>query len=215
VDHFSSSPLVQLKGTMFLLEAVPIGDVKRVFPNLETLYFTAGVGQCSNEAALYLASFCAEFPQLEHLELPGVFWTFPPEAYARIQPDFSCLATAISQLPNLRSLSLLTFPFTEAQVRVIVTGLARLQHFEAPGFSDPGTFLRLAQMPELILLEIAFSQSPAVLNLCQDPVHFPALVRLTLWVGEPAAEALESDQALQFADLKRELALSRPTIVVM
>jgi len=198
---------------MFLLEAVPIGDVKRVFPKLATLCFTMGVGQTSNEAAGYLANFCAEFPQLERLDLPGIFWIFPPEAYARIQPDFSFLATAISQLPKLRSLSLLTFPFTEAQVRVIVTGLARLQYFEAPGFSDPGTFLRLAQMPELIHLEIAFSQSPTVFDLCQDPIHFPALK--SLWVGEPSAEALESDQALQFADLKRELALSRPTIDVM
>ncbi len=227
----SLAPRVQLKGTVFLLEAVPIDNVKRVFPNLTTLFLSIFV-KTASETARYLVNFCTQFPQLEHLLLPGGFWRYSSEANSDIQPNFWLLATAISQLRKLGSLSLGNFPFTDAQVRLILTGLPHLERFDAPLFSDPETFFRLAQMPQLKHLEIGVSQFPKVveLALCRDPIHFPALERLVLYDQIPpvipiaaliaavfAGETLPAEPVLrrtEFARLNRELALSRPKISV-
>jgi len=200
----SGTSYVQFNGTVILLEALPIDEVKRLFPNLSKLKVFVHVHEAA-ETAGYIANFCTQFPHLEGLSLPGSYWLHSSEARAGIQPDLWGLATAISQLPKISTLYLPTFPFTEAQSCMIVAGLPHLQVFEPPRFSDLGTFFRLGQKPELNCLIVDLSQFRKVVELCRDPVLFPSLKAVGVFNS--------SDEQLEVDQLKRKLARSRPSIL--
>lgn len=204
----SGTSYVPFHGTVFLLEPVPINEVKRLFPNLKKLnvLIRVGVDQETANFVAYIASFCTQFPSLESLTLES-FWNVV--ACARIQPDLWVLATAISQLSKISDLHLPFFPFTEAQSYRVVAGLPHLQIFEPPRFSAPETFFGLAQKPELkYLFFIDLSQFQKVVELCQNPVLFPSLQGVIVFRLPLPVE----DDQLEYNQLKRKLARSRPNI---
>ena len=188
---------------MFLLEALPIDEVKRLFPNLKKLnvLIRVGVDEKTANYIAYIANFCTQFPSLESLSLK--------EAARALQPDLWVLATAISQLSKISALHLPLFPFTEAQSCRIVAGLPHLLIFEPPRFSAPETFFGLAQKPELkYLFFIDLSQFQKVVELCRNPVLFPSLQGMIIFRLPLPVE----DDQLEYDQLKRKLARSRPNV---
>lgn len=206
----SGTSYVQFHGTVFLLEVIPINEVKRLFPNLKKLnvLIRVGVDEKTANYIAYIANFCTQFPSLESLTLTSFGYNSSWEA-ARIQPDLWVLATAISQLSKISDLHLPLFPFTEAQSCRIVAGLPHLQIFEPPRFSAPETFFGLAQKPELkYLFFIDLSQFQKVVELCRNPVLFPSLQGMIIFRLPLPVE----DDQLEYDQLKRKLARSRPNV---